>query len=130
MLPQIEAEARNVVAGLLPVQKVFKPDAWIIHMESRWDPISRTVQTVDDDRIEAIEETDPEYLCEQDLLTFLIISPPDLLRPGPQDMFNGEDDSVSTLNTKGSRKGLYKEVLQRSAFGPQSATGADSRGKA
>jgi len=101
MLPQIEAEAHNVVAGLLPlmrykcgdvVQKVFKPDAWIIHVESRWDPISRNVRTADDDRIEAIEETDPEYLCEQDLLTFSIISPPDLMRPGSQDMFHGEDD--------------------------------------
>jgi len=132
MLPQIESEARNVVAGLLPlmrflcgnvVQKVFKPDAWIIHLSSKWDPLTRTVRTADDDRIEAIGEVDPEYLCKQDLTTFSIISPPSLLRPETQDLFQGETDSVSTLNTKGLKQGTYRDILQKSAMGPTADLG-------
>jgi len=34
-------------------------------------------------------------------------------------MFHGEDDLVLMLNTKGTRKISYKEVLQKSAGGPQ-----------
>jgi hypothetical protein len=46
-IPQLESEARSLVASLIPlfkyeygedIKKFFKPDAWEMHEETIWDP--------------------------------------------------------------------------------------------
>ena len=69
-----ESEARSMVASLIPyfryefgddIQKLFKPDAWEMHLEAKWDPELRVAVTPDDSRVDGLKDQDAEYQWEE-----------------------------------------------------------------
>jgi hypothetical protein len=121
-IPQLESEARAMVASLIPlfrhehgdeIKKYFKPDAWDMHAESYWDPDLRVAVTPDDQRVDDIAEQDPEYQWAEEGGAVVITGTPK--RPDPKEKsLYGDDggDSVSTFRTTGAN---MQERLEDSA---------------
>jgi hypothetical protein len=111
-IPQLESEARSIVASLIPlfkyeygtsIKKFFKPDAWDMHEETQWDPELRVAITPDDKRVDDIAEQDPEYQWIEDGGGVEITNTPK--RPDPKEKsLYGDDggDSVSTFRMGGA----------------------------
>jgi hypothetical protein len=111
-IPQLEAEARSIVASIIPifrhefgdgVKKFFKPEAWEMHEDTYWDPELRVAVTPDDKRVEDITEQDPEYQWEVERAGTEVTNLPK--RPDPKDksLYGDDDgDSVSTFHTGGA----------------------------
>jgi hypothetical protein len=111
-IPQLESEARGIVASLIPlfryeygdeIKKFFKPDAWEIHEDTYWDPELRVAVTPDDKRVDDIAEQDPEYQWIEDGMAVELTGVPK--RPDPKEKsLYGDDggDSVSTFCTGGA----------------------------
>jgi hypothetical protein len=112
-IPQLESEARSLVASLIPlfkyeygedIKKFFKPDAWEMHEETVWDPDLRVAVTPDDKRVDDIAEQDPEYQWLEDGAAVELTNVPK--RPDPKEKsLYGDDggDSVSTFRTMKER---------------------------
>lgn len=84
-LPQVESEARCVMAGLLPflrhkhgddIAKCFNPLAINIHKESTWDPETQEVVTAADHQVATLAEINPEMDCKIERRHWIIDSPP------------------------------------------------------
>jgi hypothetical protein len=111
-IPQLEAEARSIVASLIPlfkyeygdsIKKFFKQDAWDMHADTHWDPELCVAVTPDDKRVEDIAEQDPEYQWIEDRGVVEITDTPK--RPDPKEKsLYGDDggDSVSTFQMGGA----------------------------
>ena len=111
-IPQLESEARSIVASIIPyfrhaygedIKKYFKPDAWMMHEDTYWDPELRVAIGPDDTRVEEIMDQDVEYQWENEEGATKITSIP--RRPTPRDKSlygDDEGDSVSTFRTDGT----------------------------
>jgi hypothetical protein len=120
-IPQLESEARSMVASLIPyfryefgddIQKLFKPDAWEMHLEAKWDPELRVAVTPDDSRVDGLKDQDAEYQWEE--VKEMEIETPASLRPDPNDKnpYGEGSDSVATFRTAGA--GL-QDMLEEAA---------------
>ena len=74
-IPQLESEARSIVVSIIPyfcyeygndMKKYFKPDAWLMHEDTQWDPDLRVAIGPDDMCINAITDQDMEYQWEDE----------------------------------------------------------------
>jgi hypothetical protein len=100
-----------MVASLIPyfryefgddIQKLFKPDAWEMHLEAKWDPELRVAVTPDDSRVDGLKDQDAEYQWEE--VKEMEIETPASLRPDPNDKnpYGEGSDSVATFRTAGA----------------------------
>jgi hypothetical protein len=106
-IPQVESEARSMVASLIPkfrheygdeIKKFFKADAWDMHEDTQWDPELGVAVTLDDQRVDDITEQDLEYQWEGEVVAMEVTNVP--RRPDPREKsLYGDDggDSVSTF---------------------------------
>jgi hypothetical protein len=134
-IPQLETEARNMVASVIPlfryyygdsIKKYFKPDAWELQADTVWDPELNAAVLPDDRRVEAIEEQDPEFQWET--LGGKEETSKPVQRPLPTDttLYGDDDgDSVSTFRTT---RGNIQQQLE--AASKQSATNGDETSSA
>jgi hypothetical protein len=125
-IPQLETEARNMVASVIPlfryhygdsIKKYFKPDAWELQADTVWDPELNAAVSPDDRRVEAIEEQDPEFqweiLGEKDEVSKSVQRPP----PTDKTLYGDDDgDSVSTFRTTRSN---FQQQLEAASKPPK-----------
>ena len=126
-VPEFESEARTVLAGLIPflhylfpehverVNAMFTPAAVERSQEASWDPESYAVLTPDNGILANLEEVDAELNIQPPssaaatggLSIANNLSPP--ARPNPnrlitRTLYGNDNDSVSTIDTQGTRR--------------------------
>jgi hypothetical protein len=129
-IPQLESEARSIVASIIPlfryeygdeIKKFFKSDVWEMHEDTYWDPELRVAVTPDDERVDGITEQDPEYQWEEDGAAggatsgaaAEFSSVPKRPDPKEKSLYGDDDgDSVSTFRTGGAS---IQERLEQAA---------------
>ena len=72
-IPQLESEARTMVASLVPffcyaailgevIEHDVTPEAWELHSDTMWDPETGMAITPDDKLVEEIAKADPAFM--------------------------------------------------------------------
>lgn len=135
-LPQVESEARCVIAGLVPylrflhgdaMDKCFTLLALEMHRELTWDPDKREVITVADLQVKALAEIDPEIDCDVPQDQWIINSPPKTKRApreiaeeklnedGSKGYIDGSkmDESLIDLASTFGRKEQYGSMMDK-----------------
>jgi hypothetical protein len=151
-LPDLEEEARMILAGLIPflvfrfpdhsdgIKAMFTPEAVQRAAEAHWDPTTGSVITAEDGIFTGLEEIDMEY-CLQG--TDIVVEggpngePTETTaaqRPDPSNLqrptFLTDQDSVSTIHTQGTSKTRGRprssahqpESTQRKSRSPSNST--------
>ena len=121
-LQQNNAEARNFIAGMVPIfqyhcgeeaEKVFDPFAWRRHKDSEWDPVTKEVTTAIDREICLLDEQDPEMcgVSVDPASIRSILSPPGMSRKLDTELQKAINEDLKLRQTGSGTAGTSVDLV-------------------